>query len=619
MGSLYSKVKVNNPGHSFFNLSHDKKFDCDMGQLIPIDCKFVMPGDVLKFGNEVVARMNPLVTPTMHEINVYTQYFFVPLRIMFGQFKSHVAPSPSGEETVQEWDVNDHDLETFLTGGRTGYDTSVTLPFIDFGDISDGDVFIQNDNAAHPVQLNSGEQTFTNSVAVALGADLIRGNLYYYADQDDTIHVYIPLTDGETAQQAMYTPLYINETVAPTGSYSLWDYLEFPVGVVPDDINVSKFPFIAYRLIWDNFFRDQQLMPEINPDASLSQGLTQVKNVCWNKDYFTAAYTELQRGQSPALPLSDSLLPVYFDTLTDGVNSASARNLVAYDLSATNNPSVGSMGVTGRLNAVNSAAVDVSYDTASPFMVDASGLFNVNDLRLAMRVQEWLETNLRVGQHLNEFLIGHFGVGPHDETLQRPVYLGGSKSPVIVSEVLQTSSTDEQSPQGNMAGHGITADRNYIGSYHAKEFGVFMGVMYIRPKATYQQGINRTWLYETKYDFPWPEFAHLGNQAIFESEIFAQNTGNLDANGNPVIFGYTERYNELRASESHVCGGLRNLFDFWHLGRIFSDAPNLNADFVRCVPDKRIFAVQTEPGFIVNVGNVLHAYRPLPFHGEPRT
>lgn len=603
MGSLYNKVKVNNPGHSFFNLSNDKKFDCDMGQLIPIKSIFCMPNDVIKFGNEIVARMQPLVSPVMHEINIYTQYFFVPLRIMFGQMKTHTYPGPTGNVDVSEWDVNDRDFETFLTGGKTGYDTSVSLPFLNF---SDSFIGVYNDNSVgHPIELQS-DGSFSNSLLISSGSAIPKGPYYYKTNVGSVFH---GLSDGSlTLEVDVYVPVYVNEYVAPYGPYSLWDYLEFPTRQLnpPQDINISAFPFRAYALIWNNFFRDQNLMDEIDVISNRV-----VKNVCWSKDYFTAAYTELQRGQAPALP-GAAILPVVHGDVGELVPGQ-----LGYGTGQST--SLGASNQNGSGQFFNYAGSVVSVNSTRPFTVDATGLFNVNDLRVAFRVQEWLETNLRVGEHLNEFLIGHFGIGPNDETLQRPVYLGGSKSPVIVSEVLQTSETQESSPQGNMAGHGISADRNYIGSYRCKEFGIFMGLMYIRPKSNYQDGINREWLYETKYDFPFPEFAHLGNQPIFESEIFSQTTGNVDANGNPLIFGYTERYNELRSSHSVVCGGMRDTFDFWHLGRKFENAPYFNADFVRCVPSKRIFASEAEPGFIVNVGNIVHAYRPLPIYGEPRT
>lgn len=609
MGSLYNRVKVNNPGHSFFNMSNDKKFDCDMGQLIPIKTLFCMPNDRIRFGNEIVARMNPLVAPVMHEINIYTQYFFVPLRIMFGQMKTHTYPGPSGTESVSEWDVNDRDFETFLTGGKTGYDTSVSLPWLPAGPGALDDVFF-NDNYVHKIEWDSVNSEYVNAIKISAGDTIPNGPFVYRSGSSDVWST--TALSGNTSLSDVWVPLYQNEVTSGWGRYSLSDYLEFPVTEsFPLDVKISAFPHMAYNLIWNNFFRDQNLMDE-NPVLFAA-----VKNVCWSKDYFTSAYTSLQRGQAPALPYS-AILPVNY------ANASSAPEIGQLSLLVNSGSNI--VGYRDDNSLYRDADGTLITPTDSfPFAVNATGMFNVNDLRAAFRVQEWLETNLRVGEHLNEFLIGHFGIGPNDETLQRPIYLGGSKSPVIVSEVLQTSQTTETtavqkgSPQGNMSGHGISADRNYIGSYTCKEFGIFMGVMYIRPKSNYMQGVSREWLYETKYDLPFPEFSHLGNQPIFESEIFLKRTGNTDGNGNPVIFGYTERYNELRSSHSVVCGGLRDTFDFWHLGRKFASAPNFNADFVRCVPDKRIFAVETEPGFIVNVGNIVHAYRPLPIYGEPRT
>lgn len=622
--SIYDRVRVNNPGHSFFNLSHDVKFDFDAGQLIPFLCKFVMPGDVFKYGNEIVSRMNPLVAPVMHEINQYTQYFFVPLRIMFGESGSQTVPTPYGNVEERYWTVFDHDFEIFLTGGRSGFDSRPLPHFFPYNPVTDNKR-INNDNYVHPIEYDSSTGNFSNSVLIdtgdvaTYGSHFQRGQLYYYYDGSEvkyffTYETNLAWSDGPQADKDLWTPLYLNEVTSPVGLYSLWDYLGFPIGVSVTDNPPLAFPFRAYNLVWNNYFRDQNLMPEI--DVAYNE---RVMNVCWNKDYFTSAYTELQRGQSPALPLSNSLLPVYFDRTVDGVLSGKNGQVVVFDDGNGNNPALGTVGFSGRLNLSSGQAAVSDYDSSSVAKVDASGLFNVNDLRTAFRVQEWLEVNLRVGTHLNEFLIGHFGVGPSDQTLQRPIYLGGSKSPVIVSEVLQTSSTDLTSPQGNMAGHGITADRNFIGTYHAKEFGVLLGVTYVRPKASYQQGIDRSWLYETKYDFPFPEFAHLGNQAIFTEEIFATNDSNLDANGNPIVFAYTERYNELRHCHSEVRGGLRSIFDFWHLGRIFDNSPLFNGDFVKCVPSKRIFAVQNEPGFTCTIGNLLHAYRPLPYFGDPRT
>ena len=226
-----------------------------------------------------------------------------------------------------------------------------------------------------------------------------------------------------------------------------------------------------------------------------------------------------------------------------------------------------------------------------------------------------MERNARAGARYTEFLKSHFGVSPRDERLDRPEYCGGTKTSVIVSEVLQTSSTDQTTPQGNLAGHGISAASQKACKYRVQEFGVIMGIFSVVPRTAYQQGIDRQWLRRTRYDFYSPEFAHLSEQAIEQAEILATDT---EAD-NTKIFGYQGRYDEMRVKRSMVCGQMRETFDYWHLGRIFDpqDPPELNEDFVTCIPDKRIFAVPGEPGLIVNIGNNVKAVRPLPSMSQP--
>ena len=180
--------------------------------------------------------------------------------------------------------------------------------------------------------------------------------------------------------------------------------------------------------------------------------------------------------------------------------------------------------------------------------------------------------------------------------------------------MLQTSET-ATSPQGNLAGHGISVSDAFCGKYKAEEFGLIIGIMSVMPRTAYQQGINRQWLRRTKYDFYFPEFANLSEQAVENAEICATGT----ESHNKGLFGYQGRYDEMRTKSSMICGKMRTDFDFWHLGRIFDTAspPVLNESFVVCNPSKRIFAVESEPGLIVSFGNLMTAYRPLPIASEP--
>ena len=155
-----------------------------------------------------------------------------------------------------------------------------------------------------------------------------------------------------------------------------------------------------------------------------------------------------------------------------------------------------------------------------------------------------------------------------------------------------------------MSGHGIMVNQSMCASYRASEFGLIMGIMSVMPRTTYQQGIDRQWLRQTKYDFYFPEFANLSEQAIERVELYAS----ANPTENTTIFGYQSRYDEMRFKRNMVCGQLRSSLNYWHLGRVFSNAPVLNDDFIRCEPSKRIFAVQDEPGLVVNFGNLIKSY-----------
>ena len=383
---------------------------------------------------------------------------------------------------------------------------------------------------------------------------------------------------------------------------SLWDFFGFPVGVDPDGAYPLDFPRRAYNLVYNEYYRDENLQTEValTNETILNRG--------WEKDYLTSALPWQQRGTAPALPISGT---------TNAIFNPSA--FVSYGAAFPNvswyvgtNPSadpriygVGSQQATNIRNALNNNTIDLS--TASTF--------DIADLRLAFQIQKWMERNARAGVRYTEFLRAHFGVSPRDERLQRPEYIGGSKAPCIISEVLQTSSTDATTPQGNLAGHGITVSDAYCGKYHAQEFGLIIGIMSIMPRSAYSQGIDKQWLRKTKYDFYFPEFANLSEQAILNAEICA--TGTLSHNQD--IFGYQGRYDEMRTKNSQIVSGMRTTFDYWHLGRQFNPAspPVLNADFIKCIPRKDIFAVPSEPGLIVNFANIIKAFRPLPYMAVP--
>jgi len=425
------------------------------------------------------------------------------------------------------------------------------------------------------------------------------------------------ITGGVDGDNAYELPRFQNVNADAIGKGSLWDYFGFPIGdgstQTTADIALLpiSYPWRAYNMIWNEYYRDQNLQNERNSGAYLPA----FRN--WEKDYFTSALPFQQRGMAPALPVSGTTYADFdfssvdhssFIVNTDNLESNSDIHLTssgAAALFAANHGTSLSAWNTKAENILNQNTVDLSAATT----------FDVNDLRLAFQIQKWMERNARAGVRYTEFLQAHFGVYPRDERLQRPEYIGGTKNPVIVSEVLQTSSSDTTSPQGNMAGHGINVQQGYVGKYHVKEYGIIMGLMSVMPKPAYMQGINRQWLRETRYDFYFPEFANLSEQAIMTAEIY-NIPGTPEATARSV-FGFQGRYDEMRVKQNLITGDFRDTFNYWHLGREFSNAPLLNDIFVRCNPTKRFLAVQNEPAFLCNFGNVIKAFRPLPVIAEP--
>ena len=284
----------------------------------------------------------------------------------------------------------------------------------------------------------------------------------------------------------------------------------FPVGIDPDGAYPLDFPRIAYNFVYNEYYRDETLMSE----ALLTNET--ILNRCWEKDYFTSSLPWQQRGTAPALPISGSTHAIFPGAITsqalwNSVGALSADNTLIFNLNSGGQraPKNAQTKTDIESNTVTIPKVSLDNNTVD---LSTATTFDIADLRLAFQIQKWMERNARAGARYTEFLKSHFGVSPRDDRLQRPEYIGGSKSPVIISEVLQTSSTDATTPQGNLAGHGLTISDSFCGKYHANEYGLIIGIMSVMPRSAYQNGIDRQWLRRTKYDFYFPEFANLPNR-----------------------------------------------------------------------------------------------------------
>jgi hypothetical protein len=399
---------------------------------------------------------------------------------------------------------------------------------------------------------------------------------------------------------------------------SLADYLGYPTLLTPNgaaypdpDAQVgSPFPVAAYNKIYNEYYRDQNLQSPIldvltdgenDPFRNLAAG--SVRKRAWQHDYFTSCLPWAQKGDAVTIPIGDVTINYNADTggtvmrQVDGTPYTNQTDLRYSD--AGGQPRAG--GVTGtRYNIDNSSQLSGTAEAA-----------DINSLRRAFRLQEWLERNARGGTRYIESILAHFGVKSSDARLQRPEYLGGSKGKMVISEVLSTAETTL--PVGNMAGHGISVSGGNEFKYSVEEHGWIIGLISVTPETAYQQGLHRSLSKLDRLDYFWPTFANIGEQEVLGKEIYANGANIGDT------FGYVPRYAEYKFLNSRVAGEMKTSLDYWHLGRKFSAAPNLNGAFVECDPSTRIFAVEDPnvDNIYGHIFNNIKAIRKMPKYGTP--
>lgn len=408
------------------------------------------------------------------------------------------------------------------------------------------------------------------------------------------------ITGGPDGMDASVFPTSI---VGGVTSGSLADYLGVPPNDHPD-IAVSSLPFRGYNLIWNEWYRDQDLQAELpvpktsGPDVNAYT----LQNVAWEKDYFTSARPWTQKGPDVTIPFADSA-PVVSTGAQPRIRRAGAGDF------PLNVSQVGSED--GVLQASGAAGADAaaSFGTVTGLEADLSAAtaINVNDLREAFALQRYEEARARYGSRYTEYL-RYLGVRSSDARLQRPEYLGGGRQTIQFSEVLQTGpgSVDggDESVVGELKGHGIAAMRSNRYRRFFEEHGYIFSLLSVKPKTMYSQGMNRTWGKRTKEEFFQKELQHIGQQEVFNKELYVANGSAPDG-----VFGYQDRYDEYRRMESNIAGDFRNSLDYWHYARIFANQPTLNADFIKSTPTKRPNAVQTEDVLWIMANHSVQARR----------
>lgn len=423
------------------------------------------------------------------------------------------------------------------------------------------------------------------------------------------------VTGGQNGMDATVPPTI---SLTPTVG-SLADYFGLPITSNP--ITVSALPFRALALIYNDFFRDQDLQEEIamsdesGPDTETN---TELLRANWQKDYFTTARPWPQKGDAINIPLGVDA-PV---CLADGavnpwtaVNSTTGTPIVPPE---GNNYALGVSPNQG-LQAFNSDMTSViSYASLNPngtLFADLSNAstITVNELRQAFAYQRMAETRATSGSRYED-LLHVWGLRTQDFRLQRPELVSIRRTKIQFSEVLQTTPDSAGGGVGAMYGHGISALRSGRWRYYCHEHGWLITLLVVRPKAVYTQGIERKWTRTSRYHYWNPELQHIGQQEVLNKELFADGTSADDE-----VFGYQNRYDEYRRGKNLVTGEFRSTLDYWNMARVFENRPNLNSEFITCTPTDRIFQASDDIAhqMLIMVRNDVLAKRLISRNGKP--
>lgn len=613
MANFMDSILVRKPGWSKFPLTHEVKTSLEFGKITPFFIHETTPGEKLRLTSEVQLKFAPLISPVMHRINLFTNYFYIPYYTIWSAYEDFFGGGREGNVTCEPPYLTPLSIVNicWAVADKTGYAPEVS------GTDKDKAIYGYHhswfDYIGIPLQVVT-EQFDEN------------GNVRSDADESTHLNM-LPLM----ACWKAYHDYFQDE--------NLDDFFEF----YDDLFAICKEDWISNANLrnydHDNFYP--------------------LPSRAWEHDYFTSALPWAQRGEQVEVPLSGNA-PV---TIPDQEISLREVGITLRNPSVTYNGGALPPGAThweiiqdsnnirmeggdsNRIQVLIQAFDNIQHQQGSPKWVDVQSIqdvdvasqitaglnralsgsadlsqasaVSINTFRWLERLQQFLEKNARAGYRYVEQLLAHWGVRGDDLRLMRAQYLSGSVQPVKIGEVLQTSETTDDSPQGQYAGYAAAYGNMNGFKRKFKYHGFVVGFMTVMPRTAYFQGIPRMFLRNSKYDYIYPEFAHLGEQPVYEGELYYK----LDSDGpnTKVTFGYMPRYSDWRTVPSQIHGDFQDTMKFWHLGRDFSGLPGLNQKFIYSDPSKRIFAYEKDDYAHIwcQVLNKCSAWLPLPKYGTP--
>lgn len=585
----------NSPKRSEFNLSYKNTFNCEMGLLRPFYIEETLPSDKFTISNSILARVSPMEVPLMSRIRIFTDYYYMK----------------------NEWIWNN--WREFITKGRNGnYEVAKPMHTLNNDEIlSIKENIKQNANA-----INNGVLSKT-SLAAALEYPILNTNTTDSTPTAKRNYEFNLDTMPFFMYQKIYRDYYMNKNLNQNDKTWFPDIEDtFILGGGTDSQTIegngeTLLPNTPKNQIWEN---------EQNEILKNKYSLFAWRWANWRDDYFTTAMPWPQRGEAESLDANISQLQAE-TTVSTTLNRPTTNSILSIKEGNTLTPIYSNAGRIGYDNrdgdfSVKTGEINFSeYATATSTAtttIQPTGQLSITaeNLRRLLAVQIWQERNARTDGDYNEMIKAHFGYNPKSQE-RRPIYIGGTVQEVVITEVLQTSETGT-TPQGNASGHAISNSSGFVGTFEAPDFGWIMGIMYIVPEPTYCEGLPRRYTRETALEYYWDEFNGLGAQEILTQEIF---TGEEEIN--KTVFGYQERYSEYKHRRNIVTGELADTddvyFNSWTIKREFSQAPELNQEFV--TTEKNIsmdaFTIENETPFTIEVANIVKANRPIPYLSAP--